>query len=378
MKIAIVGSRGIPARHGGFETFAEQLALYMARRGWDVSVYCQEEGSGELYEDRWKGIRLIHIHVGRDSAFGSILFDLKSTIHAAGEKGVVLTLGYNTALFSALYRLKNIPNLINMDGLEWKRQKWSLPERAWLYLNERLGCLLGNHLIADHPEIEAHLRTRVDSAKITMIPYGANPVESGDVRRLSDFGLAPREYALVIARPEPENSILEIVSAYSRKPRGRKLVVLGNYDGNKNAYHAEVLKAAGRETLFPGAIYDQATVGALRYYTRLYIHGHQVGGTNPSLVEAMGAGSPVLARDNRFNRWVAGDAARYFSCANDIEQQLDSLLHNDEELLARSMNSLQRYRENFTWDWVLLQYENILHGLSQTAVGLERVENATL
>jgi len=153
-----------------------------------------------------------------------------ATPRPAREQWLVLTLGCNTAVFCLAYRVKGITNLIDMDGIEWRRQKWSTLERAWLYLNERAGCWLGNHLIADHPEIKAHLATRVGDAKITMIPYGADRIDNADSGVLAQYGLQPGGYAMVIARPEPENSILEIGAAFSRKPRGMKLVVLGRYD----------------------------------------------------------------------------------------------------------------------------------------------------
>lgn len=371
--IAILGSRGIPARHGGFETFAEQLALYLVKRGWNITVYCQNEGDGEPYEDSWEGIRLIHFPVPSSGALGSIIFDFKSTLHAAKGQGTILTLGYNTAIFSIVYRLKRIPQLINMDGLEWKRQKWSPAARAWLYLNERLACLFANHLIADHPEIKAHLSTRVRESKITMIPYGGDCITKGNATLLSPYGLAPYEYALVIARPEPENSILEIVSAFSRKPRKQRLVVLGNFQPDANAYHAQVIQAASDEVLFPGAIYDKEVVETLRYYTSLYLHGHQVGGTNPSLVEALSAGNPVLAHDNPFNRWVAGEGAHYFENAQGCAAELDRLLDHHEELKAMRTCSLKRHGEAFTWDLVLVKYEALLLAASHGSCLLKGV-----
>jgi hypothetical protein len=170
----------VPAAHGGFETFAEHLALYLVQRGWQVTVYCQQDGAGAVHEDTWEGVRRVHILVTQSGAKGTIVFDWKSTLHAASESGLVLTLGYNTAVFCLAYRLKGITNLINMDGIEWRRQKWSTLERAWLYLNECAGCWLGNHLIADHPEIKAHLATRVAESKITMIPYGADRIDNAD------------------------------------------------------------------------------------------------------------------------------------------------------------------------------------------------------
>jgi hypothetical protein len=151
--LRILGTRGIPAQHGGFETFAQQLALYLVNHGWKVTAYCQSTGSGDSYEDSWNGIKLMHIPVKQTGAKSTIIFDWKSTLHASHYNDLILTLGYNTAIFCVLYRLKGIINLINMDGIEWKRDKWSFPERIWLLLNEFAGCWLGNHLIADHPEI---------------------------------------------------------------------------------------------------------------------------------------------------------------------------------------------------------------------------------
>jgi len=364
MKLAILGIRGIPARHGGFETFAEKLALYLAERKWDVTVYCQEQGDSPIYQDNWKGVKRIRVPVRQTGALGTIVFDWKSTLLAARSKSAILTLGYNTAVFCIWYRLKGIRNLINMDGIEWRRQKWNVFQKTWLYINERLGCRLGNHLIADHPEIGKHLATRVSTEKVTIIPYGAEVLSDADSKVIDKMGLAKGKYVLVIGRPEPENSILEIVRAFSTRRRGLPLIILGNYYPNRNQFHRQVMSAASEEVIFPGAIYDKATVGALRYHCQLYVHGHRVGGTNPSLVEALGAGSPVLAHDNVFNRWVAGSGAHYFNDELECAKELDRLLSNEQELSRMQWASKKRHREDFLWDMVLQKYEFLLSGLS--------------
>ncbi len=358
--IRILGTRGIPAQHGGFETFAESLALYLVAQGWKVTVYCQQDGRGEVREEDWRGVRLVHIPVSKGGAAGTVIFDWLSTVHASREEGLVLTLGYNTAAFCLLYRLKGIPNLINMDGLEWRREKWSLAAKAWLYLNERLGCWLGNHLIADHPEIKAHLVSRVSSDKITMIPYGADPVTEADVSLLDDYDMEPGRYGIVIARPEPENSILEIVEAFSRKRRGVSLVVLGKYNPEENEYHRRVVMAASEEVRFVGAIYDKPTINSLRLHARFYVHGHTVGGTNPSLVEALGAALPVLAHGNKFNRWVAGEGAFYFADADECAHHLERLCADDEALVECRSNSVRQFEERFKWEMVHRRYEQLL------------------
>ncbi len=359
-RIAILGTRGIPSGHGGFETFAEQLAIYLQRNGWDVTVYCQKIGKGPPQVRHWLDIELVEIYVGKDTAFHTILFDWKSVWHSRKHHTLILTLGYNTGFLNLIYRLSGIRNIINMDGLEWKRAKWSLPIKVWFYINERLACWFGNHLIADHPEIQRHLETRISGEKITMIPYGADAVTNCDPNVLNEFGLAPKEYALVIARIEPENSTLEIVSAFSAKSRGYKLVVLGRLDPSASEYHRNVLHSASKEVLFLGAIYDKTKVRALRFFSRLYLHGHQVGGTNPSLVEALGAGNPVLAHDNRFNRWVTRNEMVYFKTADACGVMLDSLLGDDERLAQMSLGSRRIHHALFEWESILKSYETLL------------------
>lgn len=359
--IRILGTRGVPAAHGGFETFAEHLAPYLVGRGWQVTVYCQEDGAGPVFEDTWRDVRRVRMPVATTGAAGTIVFDWKSTVHAAGEKGLVLTLGYNTAVFCALYRLRGLKNVINMDGVEWRRQKWGAVAKTWFWLNDWAGCWLGNHLVADHPEIKKHLATRVAADKITMIPYGSDQVDAADAGLIAPYGVAPGDYAILIARAEPENSILEVVQAWSRKARGCKLLVLGKYEPG-HAYQRAVKAAASDEVIFPGAVYDKAVVQALRFHARFYVHGHQVGGTNPSLVEALGAGNAVLAHDNLYNRWVAGEGGVYFGGEDGCAQQIEALLCDPGQVEQLQAASRARHAAEFTWDKILGDYERLLLG----------------
>ncbi|WP_417070257.1 DUF1972 domain-containing protein [Niveibacterium terrae] len=357
--LRILGIRGVPAAHGGFETFAEYLSLYLLEQGWQVTVYCQEDGSGPIWEDDWLGVRRVHIPVAKEGPVGTIFFDWKATCHAAKSRDLCLTLGYNTAAFCALLRIKGIPNLINMDGIEWSRAKWGPVPKTWFWLNERAGCWLGNHLVADHPEIKKHLATRVRAGKITTIPYGAERIEAADEAPVRALDLEPGRYLTLIARPEPENSVLEAVQGFSKRKRGVKLVVLGKYSED-NAFHCAVKAAASDEVVFVGAIYAKAVVQALRFHSLAYVHGHQVGGTNPSLVEALGAGNAVIAHDNRFNRWVAGESAVYFAGAEGFSSAIETLLGDQAKLVALKTASRERFAAAFTWPDVLEQYESLL------------------
>jgi glycosyltransferase involved in cell wall biosynthesis len=361
--IRILGIRGVPAAHGGFETFAEHLALYLRDAGWRVTVYCQVDGRGPTYTDAWQGIERVNIPVATPGPRGTIIFDWKAVLHAGRSPGLCLTLGYNTAVFCAWLRLKGITNLINMDGIEWARAKWSGAAKAWFWLNDWAGCWLGNHLVADHPSIADHLATRVSRSKITMIPYGAVAVTSASEEPVRALGLEPGRYLTVIARAEPENSLLEIVQGFSKAPRGMHLAVLGHYDPN-HAYQRAVMQAAGPEVKFLGAIYDKAVVQALRFHCAAYVHGHQVGGTNPSLVEALGAGNAVIAHDNRFNRWVAGEGAVYFRDAAGFDGLVQRLLGEPEQLVRMRDACLSRFQSRFTWAQVLAEYQSLLE-LSQ-------------
>lgn len=357
--LRILGTRGIPAAHGGFETFAEHLALYLVERGWKVSVYCQVEGAGPIYQDDWHGVLRVNVPIKRQGPAGTILFDWRATLHAARAGEPCLTLGYNTAVFFSRLRLSGVKNVVNMDGIEWRRAKWGAAAKAWFWLNDWAGCWLGDHLVADHPEIKRHLETRVKSTKVTVIPYGSDEVVDSDTGPLEPLALEPGRYMSVVARAEPENSLLEIVSGFSRKPRGYRLAVLGHYDPQV-PYHRSVLAAASNEVVFAGAIYDKPVVAALRRHSVAYVHGHQVGGTNPSLVEALGAGNAVIAHDNRFNRWVAGRYAAYFTDGASFSAALDDLLGDGVRLREMSAASRVRYQETFRWDAVLAAYERLL------------------
>lgn len=357
--LSILGTRGIPAAHGGFETFAERLALWLRDQGWSVTVYCQDDTNGVWSEDDWNGIRRVHVPVKRKDEAGTIEFDMKAARDVRRRPGTVLTLGYNTGFLCAGLRLSGRTHYVNMDGIEWRRSKYNWWKRAALRLNELLAASCATGLIADHPAIANHLGRRACRKKITTITYGAEGVAAADAALLAPIGIEPGRYLTLIARTEPDNSILEIVTAFSARPRGVKLVVLGRYDRSVE-YQARVLDAASSEVLFAGAVYDREAVAALRFHALGYLHGHQVGGTNPSLVEALGAGNAVIARANGYNRWVAGESALYFddeaSCDAQIERLLmDPVLRTEMQAAAR-----RRWEAAFRWEMILPAYQALL------------------
>lgn len=356
--VAILGTRGVPAAHGGFETLAERLALELVARGWRVEVYCQVRAPAP--PSVWRGIGLVPVAVRGDGALSTIVFDLKCTLRAAFRPALPLVLGYNTAVFSLLYRLTGKRSVMNMDGIEWRRDRWSRPAKAWFWLNERLGSLFSTHLVADHPEIARHLARNTRPARITTIAYGADPVTDAPVAPLSAYGVAPDAYGLVIARVVPENLVLQVVRAWSETRPGLPLLVLGKLD-DADPYHRAVKDVAGAEVIFAGAVYEAQTVAALRRHARFYVHGHTVGGTNPSLVEALGAGSPVLAHDNLFNRWVAGAGAVYFGDEAELRRGIVALVRAaPSRLETLSAAARARHAEAFGWPAIFDAYERVL------------------
>jgi len=359
MHVLILGTRGLPAAHGGFETFAHDLALFLVAKNHEVTVYCQEQSGEATREDVWNGVRRVLIPAGNGSR-ASIGFDWASVSHASKTPGVALTLGYNTAIFNLLFWARGKPTLMNMDGIEWQRDKWSRTQRLWLWFNEWAGATISQHLVADHPEIGKHLSRHTSPAKITVIPYGADPILSAPIEPVSAYGLKSRSYDLVIARPEPENSIMEIVQAHGRSQRPYPLVMLGNYEGSAGDYRRRVVEAAGPNVIFLGAIYDRDIVGALRFHSRAYIHGHRVGGTNPSLVESLASGSAIVAHNNRFTRWVAGSSARYFDGVDDLAEILDDLDSDPGQLVSMQAGSRKQHEQHFTKVRILGDYEKLL------------------
>jgi glycosyltransferase involved in cell wall biosynthesis len=367
LRVLILGTRGIPAAHGGFETFVERLALFLVDRGWCVTVYCQKDVtrvSQRFTSDNWRGIERVLVQVAQSGSRATIVFDWHSVRHAATQDGVCLMLGYNTAAFLGLLRLRNQKILTNMDGIEWRRPKWSWPVRAWFFVNEWLAAWLSHRLVADHPAIADHLATRRGRHAITMIPYGGDQVDATPTAPVEALGLVPRRYLLSVARIEPDNNVLPIVRAFSRKTRGANLVVVGPLE-ERNPYHCEVRFAASAEVRFLGPMYDRQMVQAL--HAGAYCHGHSVGGTNPSLVESLWCGSAVLAHRNPFNLWTAGPEQFFFADENECETMIERIL-TDETAVARARQAARLRAREFDWTSVLRRYEGELASLGGFAV----------
>ncbi len=362
MKLAILGTRGIPARYGGFETFAEKLSVGLVRRGIDVTVYCEDaQDRPEFFEN----VRLEYLRVPKLGPLSTIVFDARCLWHARSDYDVVYMLGYGAALFCFIPRLWGKVVWINMDGIEWVRSKWSWPARFWLRSMEAVAMWTPSRVIADAQGIRDFLESRHGRMPPTsVIPYGAPVTETPpDAGLLGDWGLEPDSYYLVVCRLEPENHVLEILRGYSLSGTARPLIVVGNHETGTQ-YVRKLMETEGDRVRFVGAVYDQNKLLALRYYCRAYFHGHSVGGTNPSLLEAMGCGNAIIAHDNPFNREVAGGAGMYFESEADIPALVDEVEHHDADRRKHlSGMAVSRIRECYSWEAIVDKYFALLHFL---------------
>jgi glycosyltransferase involved in cell wall biosynthesis len=360
--IAILGTRGIPARYGGFETFAEHLSVGLVERGWKVEVYCE---SGDLQRTSpYKGVHLIEVPTFSLGPLRTIFFDISCLWHARKSKFIYM-LGYGTALFCFLPRLWNAHVLINMDGLEWRRSKFNAFGRLYLKMMEYFATKTANRLIADAEGIRSYLASSYRGLPPTdVIAYGAEIVNTPSRAPLQTWDLQPLSYLLVVARLEPENHILEIIDGYVASESKFPLIIVGD-NKTKTKYVSKLHTFKSKNVRFIGAIHDKILLESLRYYATAYIHGHSVGGTNPSLLEAMGCGNFIIAHDNPFNREVTGGNAVFFSQPGDLAVLLRNWNFFDETTEKFKDACKERIISSYSWKKIVDSYERLFLNLEK-------------
>lgn len=360
MRLAILGSRGIPARYGGFETFVEELAPRLVARGVEVTVFC--EATGEPAPAELGGVRLEHVPAGAPGPLRTVAYDLRCLWRARRDFDVVYMLGYGASFACWLPRLWGSAVWINMDGLEWRRSKWSRLARWYLRAMEGIAGRVATRLVFDNGALAGEIvaRRRWRGVERTALAYGAPIVRAADPAPLFELGLEPGGFDLALCRAEPENHLLEVVRAHVEADLPRPLVVVANTEAG-TPYCDEVLAWASERVRFLGAVYEPRTVRALRFHCHTYLHGHSVGGTNPSLIEAMGCGAPVIAHDNPFNREVLGDAGLYFASEAALRGAL-AAAQAESPAGRRAIGAAARHRieERYTWERVAQQYARLL------------------
>lgn len=366
-RVAILGSRGIPARYGGFETFAEELAVGLVARGHAVTVFCERAGNApagpaEPAEPaKHRGVRLVHVPAPRLGPLRTLLFDLGCLWRARRGFDVVYMLGYGSAVFCGLPRRSGAEVWINMDGLEWRRRKWGRLARAWLHRMEGRALAVATRVVFDADAVRADvLARRATRAAVSVIEYGARAPAPLDPGVLESLALRSRGFYLVLCRIEPENHVLEILRGFGRLATDHALLVVGDVDG-AGEYGRACRAASHGNVRFLGALFDRVTLDTLRAESRAVIHGHSVGGTNPSLLEALAAGAAVIAHDNPFNREVLEDGASYFDSEEALAQALRAAEGRTPEALAGlAERARARIAAHYTWERIVGAYAALL------------------
>jgi glycosyltransferase involved in cell wall biosynthesis len=315
-RLAIIGTRGIPARYGGFETVAQELAPRLVERGHQVTVYGRRPAEGEPTLSEYRGVQLIHTPALHRRSLEQLSHEVTSIADSLRRKfDFYYFLGYRGAPLYVPLRLIGRPMVINTDGLEWKRRKWNRLGRAYLRVSEWLAAhVASDELVSDSLAIADYFERR-HHRRSTYLPYGAYVRERGSMRMdvLERFSVEPDGYYLVAARIEPENNIDLIVREFVSAGSPRELVIVGsmNYE---TPYWRELQEiAAGGRVRFVGSVYGPGELDSLRLGAYGYLHGHEVGGTNPTLLEAMGCGTLPLALGTPFNRETVGSAGCFWS-----------------------------------------------------------------
>lgn len=354
MRIAILGTRGIPANYGGFETFAEELSTRLSARGHQVTVYCRERT-----KESYCGVRLIYLPSIRHKYFDTLAHTFVSTLHLLAHRAdVALYCNAANAVFTILPRLAGIPVALNVDGIERKRRKWNALARAWYRMSEYLSTILPNRFVTDAEAIREYYRSEYNKNSL-FIPYGADHERVATRGILEPLGLEPKSYFLYVSRLEPENRALEVRETFERSSTGMKLALIGDAP-HASEYIRRVQDTKDPRVVVPGAIYG---IGyrELGSWCFAYIHATEVGGTHPALIEAMGRGNMVLYFDTAENREVCGDAGLpYRDEAGLLARIEEALAMTEEQREVLRSRAAQRARQRYDWEIVTTQYEELL------------------
>lgn len=362
MRIAMLGTRGVPANYGGFETCVEEVGARLASAGHEVTVYCRSSYFKTRLETH-KGMQLVYLPSVRKKSLDTMTHTALSALHACGcGYDAILVFNAANAPFLLPLRLLGKRMAVNTDGLEWKRAKWGRMGKLFYRISEKVACIMANRLVSDSEGIRDYY-AETHGADSSVIAYGAYPCENPPTDLLAGFGLAPRGYFLQITRFEPENHPLETIRAFNTLTTDKKLVLVGGspYDSD---YVRAMRAEAGPNVILPGFLYEKAALDQLWGHCHAYVHGNSVGGTNPALLQTMASGCFTMAADVPFNHDVLADTGVYFERSADAlaEKMAWSLAHEDE-LGDYRRKALARVKSLYDWDVVAGQYETLCREL---------------
>lgn len=364
MRVALIGTRGVPARYGGFETAVEEVGWRLAERGHQVIVFSRTPPGAQRL-DAYRGMKVVNLPALKKRSLETLSHTTLSVFNKnmRGADAAIIFNAANSPLLPVI-RARRIPVATHVDGLEWRRTKWGRNGQRYYRCAESIAVRYSDALIADAQGIADYYRDEFNAAT-RLIAYGAPILTGAGSDRL--VGLEPHRYHLVVARMEPENHVLEIVKGYVASGAERPLVVVGSAPYS-DSYIASIREAADERVRMVGGVWDQVELDQLYANALSYLHGHSVGGTNPSLLRAAGAGAFVIAYDVSFNRDVAGTHADYFRDEADVARTVEAAEADPAECVRRGQ-ALQVDIQRYSWDTVADEYEQLLADL---ASGRER------
>jgi hypothetical protein len=353
MKIAILGTRGIPNNYGGFEQFAECFAVYLAQQKQEVYVY--NSHNHVFQEKQYRGVHIIHQYDPEDKVgtAGQFIYDLNCILDSRKRNfDIILQLGYTSSSIWSFLFPKKSTIITNMDGLEWKRTKYSKIIQKFLKFAEQKAVKSSNYLIADSLGIKQYLQEKYN-VEATYIAYGAEPFLKHNDELLSLYDVERKNYNLLIARFEPENNIEVILDGIADSKDDKVILVVGNSNNSFGNYLKNKF-SSHHNIRFTGGIYNKEHLDNLRYFSNLYFHGHSVGGTNPSLLEAMATKALIVAHNNEFNRAILQENAFYFVNAADVRRLVEAIKRNDHEQMVQ--DNFDTIIQEFNWNKINESY----------------------
>lgn len=367
MRIAILGTRGIPASYGGFETFAEHLSTRLVARGHDVTVYCRAHYVSPRQLE-YHGVRLKVLPTIRHKYFDTVIHTFLSAIHAvSGRYDAALICNCANAPFSPILRLTGTPVAINVDGLEHKRKKWGRLGRRYYRFAEYLSTLLPNEMVTDAQVIQDYYLACHNTTS-TMIAYGSEVERRPDRDAVRKWRVEPNRYVLYVSRLEPENNAHLVIEAFKKVRTAFRLLVVGDAPYAEN--YIESLKARARgdkRIIFTGFVFGQ-DYRALQQNAYCYVHATEVGGTHPALLEAMGYGNCVLTLATPENMEVVGEAGVPYIDEFDLAEKLQRVLRDGSLVQAYRNRAQQRIQSHYDWEKVVDQYERLFARMSGQAI----------
>lgn len=360
MKIAILGTRGIPNNYGGFEQFAENLARGLVKKSHNVTVY--NSHTHPYQKSTWNGVDIRHIYDPeyKIGTVGQFIYDFLSILDSRKNNfDIILQLGYTSSSIFFSFHPKESIIITNMDGLEWKRTKFSTKVQKFLQWAESLAVKKSNHLVSDSIGIQNYLKMKYNSES-TYIPYGSHLFQDENISILEKYDVKPYAYNMLIARLEPENSVEIILNGVVKANDNVPFLVIGKHETKFGEYLRNKFKI-NTNIRFLGGIYDINALNNLRHFSNLYFHGHTVGGTNPSLLEAMASSALICANDNEFNSTILENDAFYFSDEDDIVDILMTISREDHK--NKIENNRMKITELYTWEKIVDNYNELFLSL---------------